>query len=167
HGAYRKDLRVALLNKWFGTPDAGLGFHDRYLEPRFFRGATYPNIEQVTIHACSQDLPEWRAAFPTAVTNGEFNAWSSPTRGPDIYLWQFGNTYPKCSNDGSSNKTIVERLQEEVPLALHQRLWQEDALSDRDSLFVLNLASITNSHGSFVLDYETAAALHDVSFNLY
>lgn len=168
HGAYQKDLRIALLNKWFGTPDPGLGFHDRYAEPRLLRGAPFPNIQQVTIHACSQDLPEWRALFPTAVAIDEFDAWDSPTRGLDIYLWQKGASYPKCPNDdGSSNKTLFGSSLEVGPTTLHPRLWPEDALHDRDSLFVLNLAPVTNSTGSFVLDDEPADALEGASFNLY
>lgn len=49
------------------------------------------NLNQVTMHACKQDLPEWRNAFPGAT----YDSWSISPIGPMMYWWQLGATYPE------------------------------------------------------------------------
>lgn len=66
------------------------------------------NLNQVTIHACKQDLPEWREAFPGA----EYDSWSISPIGPMMYWWQLGATYPEIDQEtgkeiGSDNSGIA------------------------------------------------------------
>ncbi len=49
------------------------------------------DLNQVTMHACKQDLPEWRDAFPGAT----YDSWSISPIGPMMYWWQLAATYPE------------------------------------------------------------------------
>lgn len=49
-------------------------------------------IKSVTLQACGQDLQEWRARFPAAVSADRFYAWSVEAWCPLIYWWQWGHT---------------------------------------------------------------------------
>lgn len=62
---------------------------DGWVKANDFLGQTFPNIQEVTIHSCAQDLKSWRNLFP----NAEFHSWSTRTFFPAIYWWQLFHTY--------------------------------------------------------------------------
>ena len=75
-----------------------------------------PNLNQVTMHACKQDLPEWRNAFPGAT----YDSWSISPIGPMMYWWQFACTYPKI--DPETGQEIGKRSDGIAPVTPRSRV---------------------------------------------
>ena len=59
-----------------------------------------PDLNQVTMHACKQDLPEWWAAF----TGATYDSWSISPIGPMMYWWQLAATYPEIDQETGREK---------------------------------------------------------------
>jgi len=76
---YLAGVRVAFNPKTMG---------DEFSPNAFGIKEKFPAYQEVILHACGQDLPEWRALFPTAVADGRFHAWESDTTWAAILSWQ-------------------------------------------------------------------------------
>ena len=74
----------------------------------------FPNIKQVTIHACGQDLPEWQALFPTAVAAKNFRAWKSTLRPYQYLFWQWWNVYDPVTSQASAPVPVINPVLEQA-----------------------------------------------------
>lgn len=165
HGSYKKTYPV-FFDKLLGDPEPGLKFFgDRWVEPEQLLGGPFPQIQQVTLHACGQDLQEWRELFPTAVSLGEWDASTEPTRPHAIYWWQLAATYPPCDRSADKRAAVIEE-RSVVPSGLHQRLWPQGQYHLSDTAMVYDMAPVTNNRGSFVLEPSMQQIFNGLSFNV-
>lgn len=116
---------------------------------------TYPNLKNVTFHACGQDLQSWKDKFP----NAEFNAWSRGVRAWEIWWWQFFKTYMSL---GANTMSSTDSLNTPV---INSRLEQTGQFAELGNKFICDLAPVSNNMMSFVLEDEWATAFEGSSFN--
>ena len=102
----RESIWIPIIEANGGTPMKASGWSN----PLIKTGTTVPlsksNLNQVTMHACGQNLPGWKSAFSGA----EFDSWSTTANVIAMIMpWQMVATYPEIDeNTGDEISQVVK-----------------------------------------------------------